>query len=147
MAYLVAGSGKPISEEGAEVYFDALKLLPVAAIKVAARRALLESTYPVFPPLGVLWKLACAAYQRAKIAEENAWIEVHRNIPLTADWMGFAASMKLPSGERSRDKRAGDKILAAGCTERPALRLVTGRQPPSDTRTGMEILEEAGLVG
>lgn len=61
MAYLAAGSGKALSREATEVYYDLLGDLPEQALQAAARRALLEGQYPTFPPAGTLRKLAVEA--------------------------------------------------------------------------------------
>jgi hypothetical protein len=63
MAFLAAGTGKPVTADMAEVYYDLLSDLPLNFLQFAAKRALLENEYPVFPPLGVLRKLATSAMQ------------------------------------------------------------------------------------
>lgn len=61
LAYLGAACGKSVSVEQAEVYFDLLGDLPVAALRAAARLAVLESQYPTLPPPGTLRQLALEA--------------------------------------------------------------------------------------
>ena len=75
MAYLSAGTGKEISEETATVYFDSLCDLPVCAFQAAAKLALLEGQYPVFPPVGVLRRFAVAVLtgRLNQLSAEEAW--------------------------------------------------------------------------
>ncbi len=61
MAYLSRGVGKTFPADQAEVYYDLLHDLPADALRLAARRALLESQYPTIPPVGTLRKLATEA--------------------------------------------------------------------------------------
>jgi hypothetical protein len=72
MAYLAAGTGKTISDEGMEVYFDLLGDLPLEILQLAAKRALLEGQYPVFPPAGTLRKLAVEV-MRPVMSSIEAW--------------------------------------------------------------------------
>jgi len=61
MAYLAAAVSKPVPKETAAVYWDLLGDLPVQALQVAARVAVLESQYPTLPPAGTLRRLATEA--------------------------------------------------------------------------------------
>lgn len=70
-AYLSAAIGKPMSQQQAEVYFDALKDLPVESVQLAARRAIQESQYPVIPLVGVLRKFAA----EAAVGQVSNWSE------------------------------------------------------------------------
>jgi hypothetical protein len=63
LAYLSASVGKPIAPETGEVYHDLLGDLPLPVLQAAARRAVLESSYPVLPPVGVLRRLAVEALE------------------------------------------------------------------------------------
>jgi hypothetical protein len=98
MAYLGEGTGKPLSVPGAEVYFDLLGDLPAAALQVAARRALLEGQFPVFPPPGVLRRLAVEALMagRGDPPPEEAWDLVRQAISAFGYYRGEAAMGWLP---------------------------------------------------
>ena len=61
MAYIAAGVGKDVSANTAEVYYDLLGDLPLPVLQVAAKRALLEGKYPVFPTIGQLREFASNA--------------------------------------------------------------------------------------
>jgi hypothetical protein len=80
MAYISAGCAKHISREQAEVYFDLLGDLPVNALKIAAKRSLLESQYPTFPSVGVLRKLALEAVSGHLPNTGDAWEMARKTI-------------------------------------------------------------------
>jgi hypothetical protein len=61
LCYLQCAVNKDVPRMQAEVYFDLLKDLPAEAVECAARQALLESDYPVLPPVGKLRRLALDA--------------------------------------------------------------------------------------
>lgn len=81
LAYLSAGAGKEMAAETADVYFDLLQDLPAGAVQFAARRALLESAYPVIPPVGTIRKLATSALEGPdQISAQEAWGLLRRAI-------------------------------------------------------------------
>ncbi len=79
-AYITAGTGKALSADSLQVYFDLLGDLPADSFLTAARRVLLEHRWPNFPSIadlgvaaaetmpgrvsvlasGEAWELACA---------------------------------------------------------------------------------------
>lgn len=73
MAVLEAGVGKKIPALQAAVYFDLLGDLPVGALQVAAKRALVEAQYPGLPPIGVLRRLAVEATRPPSLTWGEAW--------------------------------------------------------------------------
>src|SRR5690348_7985347 len=77
MAYLGAGCGKELNKDGLRVYYDLLGDLPLTALQCAAKRALLENAFPVFPQVGTLRKLAT----EAMTAERVLWRR-----PRRGDW-------------------------------------------------------------
>src|SRR5262249_9799575 len=82
MALLASATGKAIDDKQAEVYFELLGDLPAEALRFAAKRALLESAYPVLPPVGVLRKLAVEATNGCdrEPTPDEAWNIVRRAI-------------------------------------------------------------------
>jgi hypothetical protein len=72
-AYLAAAVNKPFPREQAEVYFDLLRDLPIAAVGAAAKQALVESAYPTIPPVGTLRRLAVAACAPPELSAYEAW--------------------------------------------------------------------------
>ena len=80
MAYLGAACGKPLTADGHEVYYDLLGDLPLAALQLAARLALLESQYPVFPTVGVLRRLATEAAAARAFGADEAWAMVRQAV-------------------------------------------------------------------
>jgi hypothetical protein len=100
MAFLSATTGKQVPEDMAEGYFALLGDLPLEALQVAAQRALLESSYPVLPPVGVLRKLAVEAMNasdREPTADE-AWGTVLRAISRFGLMREPEALESLPDG-------------------------------------------------
>lgn len=79
VAYLEAAVQKPISPETARVYFDLLGDLPSDALRIAAKRALLESQYPTLPTPGRLRQLALEALDPS-IPGIEAWRLVSRAV-------------------------------------------------------------------
>jgi hypothetical protein len=98
ITYLGEGTGKPLSLPAAEVYWDLLSDLPLAALRVAAKQALLEGQYPVFPPAGVLRRLAVEAlmYGRGDPAPEEAWALVRRALSEFGYYREAAGLASLP---------------------------------------------------
>lgn len=80
MAVLSAGVGKPAAKETTRVYYELLSDLPLPALQLAAKRALLESEYPVLPPVGTLRKLALEAMQAQRPLPAEAWEMCRRAI-------------------------------------------------------------------
>jgi hypothetical protein len=74
MLYIAKGCGIPLSEQSAEVYFDLLGDLPIEVLWFAAKRAILENQYHVFPPVAMLRRLATAAmHDPDEIDGAEAW--------------------------------------------------------------------------
>jgi hypothetical protein len=75
MAYIAEGcpGAKPLSRNGMEVYFDCLSDLPLAAIQVAAKRAVLEHKYATFPPVALLRSFATEAVAGVEMTAGEAW--------------------------------------------------------------------------
>lgn len=74
IAYLSAGVGKEFTRHQAEVYFDLLGDLPLPALQLAAKRALLESKYPTLPTVGTLRELATdGAVGSSQLTAAEAW--------------------------------------------------------------------------
>lgn len=97
MAYIGAGCGKELSKDGMRVYFDLLGDLPLEALQVAAKRALLEQTYAVFPQVGTLRKLAAEAMTpTACVPAVEAWGIVRRAIRTWGYARGEDALASLP---------------------------------------------------
>jgi hypothetical protein len=84
MHYIAEGCGKSLSEGALEVYFDLLADLPLPALQAAAKLALSESRYPVFPPVGTLRVLATESLQ-GKVAGELVPAEAWRRACRAAD--------------------------------------------------------------
>jgi len=82
VAYLSAGTGKPMPREQAEVYYDLLSDLPVAAVRKAARDELAESCYPTLPAPGKLRQRAVEALHGALPAWGEGWAAVTRAVRL-----------------------------------------------------------------
>lgn len=61
MAYITAGTQKSLSVEGINVYFDLLGDLPLEALSIAAKRAVLEHKYATFPSVAMLREFATDA--------------------------------------------------------------------------------------
>jgi hypothetical protein len=80
MVYLAAGTGKQVAAETVEVYYDLLCDLPSEALAFAVKRSLLESAYPVVPPVGTLRRLALDAMNAAhrEPTADEAWELVRR---------------------------------------------------------------------
>jgi hypothetical protein len=79
-AFLTAGCGKVLTDDAMRVYLGLLHDLPVEAVQIAAQLALLESEYPVFPPVGKLRKGADEAMDWAAWAlpPEQAWLIIEQ---------------------------------------------------------------------
>ena len=73
MRYLFAGIGKPFCANQTEVYFDLLGDLPLVALQLAARQALLESRYPTLPTAGTLRQLALEKLRPRTLTAMEAW--------------------------------------------------------------------------
>jgi hypothetical protein len=79
-AYLSAAVGKPMSAEQTEVYYDLLGDLPLPALQLATRQALLESRYPTIPTPGALRQIALALLRPAPFQAMEAWELVLRAV-------------------------------------------------------------------
>jgi hypothetical protein len=79
-AWLSAAYGKPMASETAEVYFELLRDLPAEAVLAAAKRAALESRYPVIPPVGTLRQLALEMASPELLSAAEAWLLIHAAI-------------------------------------------------------------------
>lgn len=95
IAYLESGCGKKLPANGVEVYWDLLSDLPLAALQAAAKRALLEGQYPVFPPVGTLRKLAVEALPSG------------RNSPSAIEAWGLLRTALVRYGYTQADKGLG----------------------------------------
>jgi hypothetical protein len=94
MAYLGIATGKPLSEEAHEVYYDLLGDLPAPTLQAAARRVLLEHRWATFPSIAEL-RQAASETIRGQVSElspaeawEKAWRAVARidlEMPHTLD--------------------------------------------------------------
>lgn len=73
MVVLGAGVGKEPTSHQIEVYFDLLGDLPVDALRFAAKQALLESSYPVIPAVGILRRLAVESMTPRALCPMEAW--------------------------------------------------------------------------
>lgn len=102
MAVIAAGCGKNLTEEAMTVYYDLLKDLPLEALQVAAKQALLESLYPVFPTVGLLRKFATAAI--TKIDRQPLSIEA---------WEISQKAVRRWGLNRQREALAGMPLLVA----------------------------------
>ena len=76
MAYLTAGSGKSLSDESLEVYWDTLQQHSAQAFFYAAREALLQGKFPVFPAIGTLHEAATEFARRERRTAENKRLQV-----------------------------------------------------------------------
>jgi hypothetical protein len=102
MVTLAAGCGKPASAETHEVYWQLLGDLPEPAFRAAAAQALLESRYPVFPPVGTLRQLAVGAVQGAARlpSPAEAWGLVRRALVGCGYYRAEAGLASLPPAVR-----------------------------------------------
>jgi hypothetical protein len=73
LAYMNTVVGKPLTAAQVEVYFDLLGDLPLAALQIAAKRAVLESPFPAMPTVGTLRKLATEAIAGQRPTAGEAW--------------------------------------------------------------------------
>jgi hypothetical protein len=73
ISYLAAGCGKTLSDAALLVYFDLLGDLPAEVFQTAAKRALLQQEYAVFPQAGTLRKVALEIMQPDRLSALEAW--------------------------------------------------------------------------
>src|SRR5262245_2019943 len=75
MAYLESGLNQPLPAKRAEVYWDLLKDLPVDALRLAAKRVLLEHKWATFPSVAELRQAASEVLlgQEAEMSPATAW--------------------------------------------------------------------------
>jgi hypothetical protein len=73
VAYIAAGCGKTLTEAAMMVYYDLLGDLPAEVLQTAAKRALLQQEYHVFPQAGTLRKLALEIMQPDRLSALEAW--------------------------------------------------------------------------
>lgn len=71
MHYISLAINKPLSADSAEVYFDLLGDLPIAVLKLAAKRVCLEHRWANFPTVAEL-REAAAATQRGEVSALSA---------------------------------------------------------------------------
>ena len=69
--YLAVGSGKALSADSLEVYFDCLADLPFDVFALAAKRVLMEHRFATFPSIAEL-REAAAATQQGQVQEMTA---------------------------------------------------------------------------
>ncbi len=67
-AYVGTATGKPLSPEGMEVYFDMLKDLPPDVFLIGAKRVLVEHKWATFPSIAEL-RSAAVDSMRGEISE------------------------------------------------------------------------------
>lgn len=72
MAYLEAGTGKSLTPDQAEVYYDCLKDLTLDALMAGAKMALMERVWPTHPSVGELRRFAAEA-QGGAMSGLEAW--------------------------------------------------------------------------
>ena len=72
LVYLSSAANREIPREQAEVYYDGLADLPAPAVRQGARRAVLESDYPVVPAVGRIRRLALEALVPRETPAQNA---------------------------------------------------------------------------
>ena len=123
MAYIEAGVRDGLKRESAEVYYGLLKDLPVEALRLAAKRALLEHRYPTFPtiamlrdfatlairgevqdlPWGQAWKVATRAIARCDVDVDGSVERAFRDVPpivrAAVEAFGFMALYNLPPAQ------------------------------------------------
>lgn len=75
MAVLVGAAGKPMPDPQLKVYFELLSDLPVEALFVACKRAVIENAYPNIPPIGTIRRMAVSAMhgQCVELTAGEAW--------------------------------------------------------------------------
>lgn len=100
MAFISAAVGKPVSEETVRVYFDLLGDLPLLALHLAAKRAVLESQYPTLPPVGTLRRLAVEAMQPSRLPPDEAWELTRKAILRFGYYREEAGLVSLPDEVR-----------------------------------------------
>jgi hypothetical protein len=135
-AYLSVGTGKPLSPEGMEVYFDCLGDLPFGVMQLAAKRVLLEHPWATFPSVAEL-RLAASESTRGEVNElasgrawELAWKAAGR-IDLEVDGSIERATSALPPTVVEAMNRYG------------MVDLCRGKQPVSVVRSQfMEIFDQ-----
>lgn len=84
-AYLQSAVGKAMSKHQASVYYDALKDLSIDQLKLAARRAVQETQYPVIPLIGVLRKFAL----EASVGIASIWSEEWETVVRAVSRFGY----------------------------------------------------------
>lgn len=121
LAYLSSAVGKPVPNDQAAVYYDLLGDLPAEAVKLAAQRALLESRYPVIPPVGTLRALATEILRDSQGEQELPWPDAWRRALAAVATYGLArprdALASLPDAVRDAVEAIGWQSL---CDADPA---------------------------
>jgi hypothetical protein len=100
VAYLNEAAGKEMTETQVAIYWDLLGDLPAEVLLFAVKRAVLELTYPVLPPVGVLRRLALDALNGAdrEPTADEAWELVRRAINAFGYMREQEAIEALPAG-------------------------------------------------
>lgn len=80
LAVLEAATGKPFTEEAAEVWFSMLGDLELDALQAAVKRYLLESEFPGLPPIGKLRRMATEHVHGVSMTPEAAFAIVRQAI-------------------------------------------------------------------
>lgn len=72
---LTLGTGKPLTTDAAEVYFDCLGDLSFEVMKIAAKRVLMEHRWATFPSIAELREAAAETMQGAvkELSSGEAW--------------------------------------------------------------------------
>lgn len=75
LAYVETAVKTPLSDKEAEVYWDALRDLPLDVLRIACKRVVLEYEYKSFPSIATLRKAAAETIlgQVAAISPDEAW--------------------------------------------------------------------------
>jgi hypothetical protein len=107
MKYIAAGIGKELTKESLRVYFDSLQDLPAEALMVAAKRAVLESEYHVFPTVAQLRKLAVESMQPPAMLAMEAWGLVQQAVVRYGYYKQQQALASLPEPVRTVAERFG----------------------------------------
>lgn len=79
-ALLEIGTGKPMTAEQVELWYELLGDLPLNSLQAAIKRALLENEYPVIPPVGRIRRLASEHASGIPIDAEQAFARVREAI-------------------------------------------------------------------
>lgn len=74
--FLIAGTGKPMTNEVAKAYYDMLKDIPRDALRIACKRSIQEADQTFLPAVGMLRKLASEAQLGTLPLASQEWEQV-----------------------------------------------------------------------